>query len=213
MGMEVSNSYKNYDNSISTIMGNERENTGQKSLTETLLQEKNSGVVFEKSDNGQVKDPLYSGKKVTKEDREKVIAQLKKADEDRQRQFTDLVKNMLNKQGIAFQKADQWKILAEGDFKADAWTIRKAREEISEDGYWGVKRTSQRLFDFASAYAGEDPEKMKTMQKAMEKGFKLAGGEWGKKLPAICYETMDAARAKFDDWFKEHESEKTTSDK
>ncbi len=37
--------------------------------------------------------------------------------------------------------------------------------------YYGVKQTSQRLFDFAAALAGDDVDKMKEMQKAMEKGF------------------------------------------
>ena len=31
---------------------------------------------------------------------------------------------------------------------------------FSEDGYWGVKQTSSRIFDFAMALAGDDEEKM-----------------------------------------------------
>ena len=50
----------------------------------------------------------------------------------------------------------------------------------SEDGYWGVKQTSQRLFDFASALAGDDVDKMKEMQAAMEKGYKMATKAWGR---------------------------------
>lgn len=34
-----------------------------------------------------------------------------------------------------------------------------------------TKQISQRLFDFASASAGDDVDKMKEMQKAMEKGL------------------------------------------
>ena len=89
----------------------------------------------------------------------------------------------------------------------DEETVKKAQEDIAEDGYWGVKQTSQRLFDFASALAGDDVDKMKEMQKAMEKGFKLATGAWGKKLPSICSETMDAANKLFEDYFASKSSE------
>jgi hypothetical protein len=70
-----------------------------------------------------------------------------------------------------------WKALASGNFTADADTIAKAKEDISEDGYWGVKQTSERIFDFAQALAGDDEEKMKTMKEAVEKGLKLGAKE------------------------------------
>jgi hypothetical protein len=79
--------------------------------------------------------------------------------------------------------------------------IEQAKKDIAEDGYWGVKQTSQRLFDFASALAGDDPEKMKEMQAAMEKGFKEATGAWGDELPEICKDTLDAANKMFDDYY------------
>ncbi|MCI7557656.1 MAG: hypothetical protein MSS86_03365, partial [Lachnospiraceae bacterium] len=68
-------------------------------------------------------------------------------------------------------------------------------------GYWGVKQTSQRLFDFASALAGDDVEKMKEMQAAMEKGFKKATKAWGGDLPEICKQTLSAANKLFDDYY------------
>ena len=62
---------------------------------------------------------------------------------------------------------DIWKFLAKGDFTVDAATKAQAQKDISEDGYYGVKQTSERLFDFASALAGDDVEKMKKMQTAI----------------------------------------------
>ena len=51
-------------------------------------------------------------------------------------------------------------------------------------------------------------EKMKKMQAAMEKGFKLATKSWGKdKLPGICGETFDAANRLFEEYYKSKESE------
>lgn len=81
----------------------------------------------------------------------------------------------------------------------------QAQKDISEDGYYGVKQTSQRLFDFASALAGDDVDKMKEMQKAMEKGFKQATKTWGRELPSICKETMNAANKLFEDYYSSKE--------
>ena len=81
------------------------------------------------------------------------------------------------------------------------------QEDISDDGYWGVKQTSQRLFDFASALAGDDEDKMREMQKAMEKGFKQATAAWGKDLPDISNKTLDAANKLFDEYYKSKQSE------
>ena len=88
-----------------------------------------------------------------------------------------------------------------GDFTAYADTIAQANEDISENGYWGVKQTSERIFSFAQALAGDDEEKMTKMKEAFEKGFKEATKTWGKKLPDISQNTRDAVLKKFDDYF------------
>ncbi len=62
-------------------------------------------------------------------------------------------------------------------------------------------KTFQRLFDFASALAGDDVDKMKEMQAAMEKGFKQATKSWGHKLPSISQDTLSAANKLFDDYY------------
>ena len=120
------------------------------------------------------------------------------------------VGKMFEKQGITIGTADDmWKALASGNFTADADTIAKAKEDISEDGYWGVKQTSSRIFDFAMALAGDDEEKMQKMKAAVEKGFKLATKSWGKELPDISKNTYSAVMDKFDDYFA---SKKTSTD-
>ena len=117
-------------------------------------------------------------------------------------QLQSLVSKMFEKQGITIGTADDmWKVLASGNFTADADTIAKAKEDISEDGYWGVKQTSERIFSFAQALAGDDEEKMTKMKEAFEKGFKEATKTWGKELPDISQNTRDAVLKKFDDYF------------
>ena len=123
--------------------------------------------------------------------------------------MVDLVKDMMSKQATSFGKAQDddsmWKFLASGNFTVDAATKAQAQKDISEDGYWGVKQTSQRLFDFASALAGDDVDKMKEMQKAMEKGYKLATGAWGREIPSISKDTIDAANKMFEDYYASKE--------
>lgn len=98
-------------------------------------------------------------------------------------------------------RKNRFRHLSQGYYRHRA----QAQKDISEDGYYGVKQTSQRLFDFAQALAGDDVSKMKEMQKAMEKGFKQATKTWGRELPAICKETMNAANKLFEDYYSSKE--------
>ena len=175
--------------------------TGTKSVADT-------GVVYEKN-AGNTEKATYSPNKMSKADREALVSQLKADQEQRQSQLTSLVSKMMGKQATAYGNANMWKFLASGDYKVDAATKAQAQKDISEDGYWGVKQTSQRLFDFASALAGDDVDKMKKMQSAMEKGFKQATKAWGKELPSISRDTMDAANKLFDDYYASKEKDKT----
>lgn len=161
----------------------------------------NEGVVFEKSD--EKKPATYSINKMSPEDRANLVSQLKADQENRQSQLLSLVSKMMTGQATAVAQSDEsmWQFLASGKFTVDPATKAQAQQDISEDGYWGVKQTSQRMFDFASALAGDDVEKMKEMQAAMEKGFKQATKTWGRELPSISQETMKAANQLFEDYY------------
>jgi hypothetical protein len=67
----------------------------------------------------------------------------------------------------------------------------EANALISEDGYFGVKNTAQRIYDFVAGKAGEDPEKLQVARDAVLKGFKDAEAAFGGKLPDISYKTLD----------------------
>ena len=132
-----------------------------------------------------------------------LIAKLKADSDNRLQQLQSLVTNMFKKQGITIGTADDmWKVLASGNFTADADTIAKAK---------GVKQTSDRTFDFAQALAGDDEEKMKAMKKAVEKGFKEATKTWGKELPDISKNTYNAVMDKFDKYFSSKKTDSTES--
>ena len=171
--------------------------------TESAVKEASvdTGVVYEKSE--AKKPATYSINKMSEEDRAALVQQLKEDQETRKSQFMSLVQKMMTGQAEAYAKTDDgiWKFLASGNFTVDAATKAQAQQDISEDGYWGIKQTSQRLFDFASALAGDDEDKMREMQAAMEKGFKQATGAWGKDLPEICSNTLSAANKLFEDYY------------
>jgi len=73
---------------------------------------------------------------------------------------------------------------------------------LSDDGYWGVEKTSQRMFDFAKGFAGDNPEEMSRAKEAVEKGFRQAEAMWGGKMPDISYDTFNATMQKFDNYIE-----------
>ncbi len=142
--------------------------------------------------------------KMSKEDRAALVKSLKDDLNNQMSRFTNMMTQMFQKQGISAnlsQGNDFWRFMASGNYSVDAKTKAEAQAAISEDGYWGVSKTSQRIFDFAHALAGDDPEKMKEMQAAVEKGFKQAEEAWGGSLPSICGDTHAAIGKLFDDFY------------
>ncbi len=163
----------------------------------TEKQVKDDGVVYEKS-NETKKDSanqIYN--------RDNVIAKLKADQQSRLDSMNSLVQKLLGKQAEKFDLATGTNLAAtfrEIAGKVDQQTIDEAKQSISEDGYWGVNQTSDRLVSMAIALSGGDTSKADTMLEAMEKGYKQATKAWGEDLPQLCQDTLDAARKKMDDW-------------
>lgn len=171
--------------------------------SEKLAEKNDSGVVYEPGKEPE-KAATYSINKMSAEDRAKLVEQLKKDEENRRNQLSGLVQKIFSEQSGVSKLADLFS--PENLKDVSIKDIEQAKQDVSEDGYWGVKQTSQRLFDFASALAGDDVEKMKEMQAAMEKGFKSATEAWGKELPGICKDTINAANKLFDDYYASKKS-------
>ncbi len=164
------------------------------------------GAVYEKS--ASTSNAGYSINRMTEEERAALVDQLKSEEQSRRQQLEGIVQKMFTEQASAYGKANSiWEFIASGNFTVDAETKAQAQQDISENGYYGIKQTSERLFSFASALAGDDVDKMKEMQSAMEKGFKLAAKAWGKELPEISQKTLDAANQLFEDYYASKETE------
>ncbi len=162
-------------------------------------------AVYEKSSSSSANNGIYSVNKMSAEDRTAFVNKLKSEQAAQMESFNKMVMDTVLGQSksatIAAGSDEMWKFLASGEYTVDAATKAQAQEDISEDGYWGVKQTSQRLFDFASALAGDDEDTMRKMQDAIKQGFKDAGAVWGKDLPDITNDTLDATNKMFDDYY------------
>jgi len=118
--------------------------------------------------------------------------------------FKKMVAAMLEKQGLKVNQV--LKDLAEGkdvEITVDSETQASAQEAISENGYYGVNKTSERIIDFAKALSGGDKSKIETLRNAFKEGFESAKEAFGGELPEISQQTYDKVMQGFDDWAKE----------
>jgi len=195
-GVTGVNAYtQTYATGSTTSAKSSKETTETKDTKETAkTTAEDTGVVFEKSS-----DKVTSSTKKTYTQNTALVQQMKADLQTQQDNLTSIVQKMMTGQANAAQ--DIWSYLSSGDFKnVDEAAVAKAKEEISEDGYWGVKQTSERIIDFAKALTGGDPDKIESMKSAFEKGFKQAQSAWGKDLPDISSQTYDAVMKGFDAW-------------
>lgn len=160
---------------------------------EVKAENNDTGVVYEKSAAAAEYTPNMS------------IVEMLKADAAAQEaSFRSMVQETIMGQGNALAASDDfWRQLASGNFTVTAAAKAQAQEAISEDGYWGVKQTSDRIIEMAKALTGGDPDKIEEMRSAFEKGFKEATKTWGQELPEISSQTYDAVMEKFDKWAEE----------
>ena len=158
------------------------------------------GVVYEPSKKSE---EATSTKKNNKVDSD-LIAKLKADSDARLSQLKGIVEQLISKQGTAAKNASIWdqfrQGILDGSISVDAATAQQAAKDISEDGYWGVKQTSERILDFAKAITGGDSEKAEKMRDAITEGFKAAAKLWGDELPEISQKTYEAVMKGIDDW-------------
>ncbi|MCF6178520.1 MAG: hypothetical protein L3J63_03900 [Geopsychrobacter sp.] len=113
-----------------------------------------------------------------------------------------LVIKTLNDQGVSSLVST-----GEGEINLGTLTPDAAQELVSEDGYFGVDKTSQRIVDFAINAFGNDPAKLTQMKDAIEKGFKQAAGAFNGQLPDISHQTYAAVMDKLDAFARAGEKE------
>ena len=69
---------------------------------------------------------------------------------------------------------------------------------VSEDGFFGISNTADRISNFIINAAGDDLEKLQAGKEGMQRGFKEAEKIWGGKLPEISQKTIEKATQSID---------------
>lgn len=185
----------------------------EKAAAESTKKETNTSTTNTENKTNSNSAAVYDKTKLSENDRKTIVAQLKAEQEKRQSQLVDLVKDMISKQSNTYGAANNvWGFLAKGNFTVDAETKAQAQKDISEDGYWGVKQTSERILSFATALAGDDPKNLEKMRDAFLKGYKQAEKTWGGELPDISKRTYDAVLDGFDKLMNPKTEEVTSSE-
>ena len=183
----------------------------EKKSTESLsekLKEQNEGVAAEYTKSA----PTTTVEQAIKHDNV-TIEKLKAEAELRTAQLRSVVEKMMLKQGQQFTTlSDAFDMIEEGIITVDDEVAQKAQEEISEDGYWGVNQTSDRLFSFAKALAGNNPANADKMLEALQKGYDAATASWGGELPELCKKTLEATQKKLTEWRDSLNAENETTD-
>lgn len=181
-------------NSVTSVDSYYTQNTTSKAASTTKTAEvkptEDKAAVYEAGDK--------KVNKTYKRDTETINRLLQDA-ENRKQQLKDLVERTLGKQSDIFTAAVFNKFKT-GEATLSAEEIEQAKEDVSEDGYWGVEQTSERLYSFAYALAGGDPDKADDMMAAIEKGYEQATKSWGNELPEISKQTLEATREKINAW-------------
>lgn len=196
-----SNSYTS--DLISQIKGTTSTEAKTSDATTTVTDD--TGVVYEPSGETASKTSTKSSKVDAD-----TIAKLKADADARLSQLKGIVEQLLCKQSNASKTVSIWEQfkngILNGTIEVDEATARQAQEDISEDGYWGVKQTSERILDFAKALTGNDSAKAEEMREAIKKGYESAAKLWGGELPGISQQTYDAVMKGIDDWKAEDEA-------
>ena len=211
------NGVSTYAGNVANAVSDATKKTADPKTTDTKTTQesnisKDTAVVYESSAK---ETESKSTKKYTQNT--ELVNRLKADQEARANQLKSLVASIIGKQGLTFANADVftsdfWKKFNESGGTVDAATKKQAQEDISEDGYWGVKQTSQRILDFAKALSGGDPDKISEMEAAFEKGYKEATKSWGDELPSLCADTYKAVKEGFEQWRKEANTTASTEE-
>lgn len=83
-------------------------------------------------------------------------------------------------------------------------SVDEARGLISDNGYFGVDKTSQRIADFVIKGAGNDMDRLRAGREGILRGFDQAEKAWGGKLPDISYETLAKSLEAIDEKIREN---------
>ena len=152
--MKIGDNYQNIQNSYAYV------NANNVAAASKVAAEKKDGsadaaavgAATPNTDRAEFSADTKVTNKMSDSERAALVESLKSDLDNQMSRFTNMMMQTFNKQGITGLTAGSdafWRQIASGNFTVDAQTKAEAQQAISEDGYWGVKQTSQRIFDMA----------------------------------------------------------------
>ena len=182
--------------------------TGAATTESTQVASTGEAAVFEKTTQAATGAKTYTRDTVT-------LSEINQQVDTKLSSLRAAVENLVAMQGVKTGEAqglsyDQIMTKYDGklkefyqNLKVDDATRLKAQQDISADGFWGVKQTSERTIEFAKAISGGDPAKIELLRQSIVDGYAAAEKSWGGELPEISKQTQEATLKGLDDWAKE----------
>lgn len=171
-----------------------------KSVKEVKNNSNDKEVKFEKADKEKTLETY--GKEAAAKYAVNIAAveEMKKAmDQKMEKSFLQMAIDTLGEHQVGIKNALE-EILAGKGGDITAEMIDQAKEDVSEDGYYGVEATANRLVDFAKALSGGNPEKAELLKNAFMDAYEQAAEAWGDELPEISQKTKERTLELFAEW-------------
>jgi hypothetical protein len=127
------------------------------------------------------------------------IERLKEESERTYSNLRNLVKQLLERQGLTFEDLKDFK----GEIKVDEQARTEAAAAIADGGPLSAEAVSDRIVEFAKAVSGGDKSKLDTLRSSIDQGFAEAEKLLGGSLPEISHQTRDLINQKLDAWANE----------
>lgn len=127
------------------------------------------------------------------------IERLKAESEKAHENLMNLVRELLERQGISMKDA----VSGKKEVVVDEQARLDAQAAIGEGGESSPEKVSDRIVDFAKAISGGDKSKFDLLKGAIEDGFNAAKEALGGTLPEISQKTFDMVMEKLNNWKEE----------
>lgn len=146
-------------------------------------------IPSEKEQSITYKKPTYKADMST-------IERLKAESEKAHEQLRNLVRQLLERQGLEMKDV----LSGEKEFVVDEQARLEAQASIGEGGENSPEMVSDRIVEFANAISGGDRSKFELLKNAIEEGFSQAKEALGGTLPEISQKTYELVMEKLDKW-------------
>lgn len=149
-------------------------------------------IPSEKEESITYKKPTYQADMPT-------IERLKAESEKAHEQLRNLVRQLLERQGIEMEDV----VSGKREFIVDEQARLEAQASIGEGGENSPEVVSDRIVEFANAISGGDKSKFELLKNAIKEGFSQAKEALGGTLPEVSQKTYDLVMEKLDKWNEE----------